>query len=277
MIPSNTSVPKTIYKYRPYEGLKRHSNFGTQVLSEFKLYASSARHFNDPFDNALPFRYSEESFTLDLFTKKYMRDHPLRNKLPHNELLFQATERYNFIKSYPERNWRKNKDTINEMDNNFYGILSLTVKNDDLLMWSHYANFHKGYCLGFDTVAFISFIGKEYEQYGCKIGPVDYRADYPTLEFILDPDIHSSINRCFSKNTCWAYEEEYRIVLNNKPDHIICYPRELVSEIYLGCNILPQHRDEIRNFLSCSELKPKLYQMDMSYNRFGLDVSEIFY
>lgn len=163
------------------------------------------------------------------------------------------------------------------MDNNFYGILSLSVKNDSLLMWSHYANFHNGYCIGLDAIALMTFIGNEFQQYGCKIGPVNYRNEYPRLDFKLDPDIGSSIQRCFSKNTCWEYEEEYRVVLNNKPDHIITYPKELISEIYLGCNMPTEHRDEVKHFLRQSNLTPRLYQMEMSYHRFGLDVSELSY
>ncbi len=277
MEPNKSPFPETIYKYRPYEGLKNTPNFGTQTLSEFKLYASSAKHFNDPFDNALPFRYSDESFTLDLFTQKYMRDHPLRKHLPYNELLMEATERYNYIKCYLDRNWRDNKDIINEMDHKFYGILSLTTKRDNLLMWSHYANYHQVFCIGFDTEPFMTFIGNQYQRFGCKIGPVDYQNEYPVLEFMLDPDIKSSIQRCFCKNTCWKYEDEYRLVLNNKPDHVIIYPKELVSEIYLGCKIKPDHRDEIKRFLSSSKLELKLYQMEMSYNCFGLEIEQLSY
>jgi len=271
------SVPETIYKYRSYEGINSERNFGTQALTAFKLYASSAKHFNDPFDNAMPFLYTDESFTLDLFTQKYLRDHPLRDKRSHIDLLMDATERYNYIKTYPEKHWRENKDMVNQMDNEFYGILSLTQKSDNLLMWSHYANFHKGYCIGWDAVGLMRFIGNTYQQYGCKIGPVDYRDQYPRLTFQIDPDIGSTIHRCFGKHTCWDYEKEYRVVLNNKADHIITYPKELISEIYLGCNMSGQHREEIKHFLRKEKLSPKLYQMEMSYNRFGLEDSEIAY
>lgn len=107
---NNISVPETIYKYRSYEGLGRANNFGTKALTEFKLYASSAKHFNDPFDNAMPFLYTEESFSLDLFTQKYLRDHPLRGNRSHIDLLMDATERYNYIKTYPEKHWKENKN-----------------------------------------------------------------------------------------------------------------------------------------------------------------------
>jgi len=274
---NNLNLPETLYKYRFYEGLKREHNFGTQALTEFKLYASSAQHFNDPFDNSMPFLYTEESFTLDLFTQKYLRDHPLRGRRPNIDLLMDATERYNYIKSYPERHWKENKEMINQMDNDFYGILSLTKKSDNLLMWSHYANFHKGYCIGWDANGLMEFFGNNYQQFGCKIGPVDYRDEYPKLVFQIDPDVGSSIQRCFSKHTCWDYEQEYRVVLNKKADHIITYPKELISEIYLGCKMSMEHSEEIKRFLRQTNLTPKLYQMEMSYNRFGLDQKEVAY
>ncbi|MBT2620300.1 DUF2971 domain-containing protein [Chryseobacterium sp. ISL-6] len=35
--------------------------------------------------------------------------------------------------------------------NRNFGIYSLTTKNSNLLMWSHYGNSHKGFCIGFNT------------------------------------------------------------------------------------------------------------------------------
>ncbi|MBL7103181.1 MAG: DUF2971 domain-containing protein [Bacteroidales bacterium] len=34
--------------------------------------------------------------------------------------------------------------------NDHYGILSLSAKWDNILIWGHYAEKHKGFCIGFN-------------------------------------------------------------------------------------------------------------------------------
>ncbi|MBV9575704.1 MAG: DUF2971 domain-containing protein [Gammaproteobacteria bacterium] len=48
-------------------------------------------------------------------------------------------------------NMLANNQVYNEYVHNQLGILSLSSCNDSILMWSHYADFHKGFCIGFKT------------------------------------------------------------------------------------------------------------------------------
>ncbi|RZF62539.1 DUF2971 domain-containing protein [Sphingobacterium corticibacterium] len=267
-------IPEILYKYRPYEGEGQGENFGTRTLLNFELFASSPINFNDPFDIALPYKYTKDSFTLENFISRYTDtyDHNKWGRKSRIELIYDATSRYNYICENPERHWKENADVIYEMDNEFYGILSLSTKPYNMLMWSHYANLHKGYCLGLDGRKFAEFLASKYKDYGFKLGPVKYSSDYPLIDFTKQLEKETTFIRCFTKNQCWGYEDEYRLVFHNKPNEVIAYPKELIKEVHLGCRISEQHKQEIRNFLIENNLDVvKLYQMKVGFESFGLE------
>lgn len=268
------SIPKILYKYRKYEGAKQEKNFGARTLLDLELFASSPNNFNDPFDMTLPFIYSPESFTLENFTRKYLEHYLLekRGRKRHNDILYEATDRYNNICANPEKNWRENASAISDLDNGFYGILSLSKKVDNILMWSHYADLHRGYCIGIDGHGLAEFIADSVQDYGCKLGPVNYSDDYPVLDFMKDSANETTFKRSFTKQTCWKYEKEYRFVFHNSPNKVIKYPKKLIKEIYLGCRMPEEHIIEIKLFLKENDLTDvKLSQMEMSYHRFELE------
>lgn len=44
---------------------------------------------------------------------------------------------------------RQVEDEINNLKS--FGVVSFSKRNDSILMWSHYADSHKGFCIGFHT------------------------------------------------------------------------------------------------------------------------------
>lgn len=94
--------------------------------------------------------------------------------------------------------FRKMKREMNEQR----GVLCFSTKWKNPVMWSHYADKHRGLCLGFDvadkSVGSVSYSGKrlavELEQLK---SPRDLPVDYVT-------------KLLFTKYTHWKYESEYR-------------------------------------------------------------------
>jgi hypothetical protein len=100
-----------------------------------------------------------------------------------------------------------------------YGVLSLSESCDNILMWSHYANNHKGMCIGYnvnsDCAEHIQPV--EYGKY-CKIKTslvYNYIFDSKTN---YEKDI---INKYFfTKAKDWEYEKEWRmLILGKKKEH----------------------------------------------------------
>lgn len=114
------------------------------------------------------------------------------------------------------------------------GILCLTQKNDNLLMWAHYADNHQGVCFEFD-------LSKDLKTF-CFPKKVNYGIDYPKIDFINDQP--SATNVIFYKSVDWCYEKEYRVIdlyayKNAKAGNIKpvrkSFNREALTGIYFGC------------------------------------------
>jgi len=103
-----------------------------------------------------------------------------------------------------------------------YGVLALGEDPSVVLMWSHYADEHKGLCLGFtrtDT--------NELGEYG-KCYPVIYSADLPsfTPEQLTNPQYVGKA--LTTKADFWSYELEWRMI-SHEGGNAIDFPGDLTS------------------------------------------------
>jgi len=126
------------------------------------------------------------------------------------------------------------------------GILSLTEKRDNLLMWAHYAAEHTGYVIGFDTTHqyWNNFGDETGNDHASVLRKVDYSDRRPS------PGHVAAVTRTemyFTKSREWQYEQEWRVFrVLEQADHVIglendlpiClfnYPKESVREVLVGC------------------------------------------
>jgi hypothetical protein len=135
------------------------------------------------------------------------------------------------------------------------GIFCATRRNDNLLMWAHYAEQHRGVVFGFRPDA-------ERDSFLCLLEPVTYSDIRPTfykpLESLmwdmsaLTPDYMRAFTRSLTavKGTEWEYEQELRLVIPSYvpegQDAVFMpfHPHEL-AELYLGYRVDDAYRDEI--------------------------------
>lgn len=130
-----------------------------------------------------------------------------------------------------------------------------TRSRDNLLMWAHYADQHRGVVLGFRPDI-------ERDSFLAIAKPVRYSDKRPAFYRRLDEKI--TVNwpwtegemtefrnaLIYSKSTHWSYEEELRIdiphgvPIGQDAIFIKFYPSEL-TELYLGCRVDPMFRGEI--------------------------------
>jgi len=89
------------------------------------------------------------------------------------------------------------------------GVISFSETYDNLLMWTHYANEHKGIVIAFDENE-VSF-----EKYKKKLKTVKYRKRIPYHLLKVDILNDESIIQLFEyKSDEWIYEKEHRIILD---------------------------------------------------------------
>ena len=103
-----------------------------------------------------------------------------------------------------ERKWLRE---MKKLANKEYGIICFTDNWEQPMMWSHYADRHRGLCLGFDVVNARPVI------------PVDYVPDLLKakdfkLEKFDDLQVTDLMRTWFVKYDAWAYEAERRMVFN---------------------------------------------------------------
>jgi hypothetical protein len=106
-----------------------------------------------------------------------------------------------------EQRWAM-RHTKKEMEKRF-GILSFTKHWRSPLLWSHYADGHRGICLGFDVDG--------------DIRPMQYTAERPPLPEVVTQETVMTL--LFTKWTGWSYEEEWRGLsdLDRNPETNLCY------------------------------------------------------
>ena len=120
---------------------------------------------------------------------------------------------------------------ILDMKDTKLGIFSLSKTYRDELLWAHYANSHKGFCIEYDLEKLLS---RQNPKHRCF--DVQYTNNIPNLDFSqllgqTNPDI--LIKKMLGyKSQRWEYEQELRIITENQG--INTYDYRAVKAIYFG-------------------------------------------
>lgn len=162
-------------------------------------------------------------------------------------------------------------------------VLCLAEKNDNLLMWSHYADSHTGVVAGIKCV-------EEDDSAWLAAQRVEYQEHFPTIT--VDEFIETSLGisekkleeialRKFvtTKSRDWEYEKEWRVV-SHLIDSSVSYEdwKILSSElesIYFGCNISEENKMDILNILRQKYPNTKVYQSNKASSRYMLQMTRI--
>lgn len=203
--------PKFLYKYRP---INRHT---VNMILFNEAYFSLPIEFNDPFDcNIIPnLIFTEEE------KEKFISDLMKDGKLTQEEFNSLTNDTEKIF----EHGW---KYTFNSIRNNLR-MFCLSEVNNNVMMYSHYAESHKGICLEF-KVTDDSF-WKELEY-------VRYKNEVPFFH-----PFHNDINfihkelieiETIIKSYIWCYENEWRIIKDGPYPMIHKFPSNILSSIIFG-------------------------------------------
>jgi len=122
------------------------------------------------------------------------------------------------------------------------GLFCLSERNDDLLMWGHYADKHSGFCVEFERTAANSL--------GNHCVPVIYSQDYPTfsIESIQAADAHAKI--VTTKSVHWEHEKEWRVI-SRQGDMLHDLPGDITGIIF-GLRMNQDRRRHVVSILGSS-------------------------
>ena len=144
-----------------------------------------------------------------------------------------------------------------------YGVLSLSAKNDNILMWSHYADYHKGFCIQFKRSATNPLGATQ---------PVKYVKEYPSFNYFDDLPGNIAKKTIFTKSCDWSYEEEWRGI--QKANTEVRYTEDMITGIIFGLRIPDQHKREIYQIFESNEYM-LFYQAKLIPRKFKLEINQI--
>jgi hypothetical protein len=245
-----------IYKFRDFK-IDHHKS----VLYDNLIYFPSISELNDPFDSKITFNFKE----LDAVERKNFLD-----KIKKKMLEKQQKDHYNAFESFFNFNNQITFQYLNNLEidaaQKRIGIFSTSLIWNNILMWSHYANNHSGFAIGFKE----EILRKSQKfHFGSK---VEYPKSqkFPLLKPSMN-DLDIFYKRFYVKSYDWKYEQEFRLINEFKKEdekRTLNYPLEAIEEVIIGFNMEELSRQEIIKF--CKKNNIKVYITEAIPFRFKL-------
>jgi hypothetical protein len=238
---------------------------GNKLLTERSVFLASPANLNDPFDASLPFRYDPSEMTPENIFKKLIevgrRAYPDVTEEKLHERAFNEQRSGRFEN---DTYWKEVHEDTKQNLHKTFGLLSLTTKNDNLLMWAHYGNCHNGFCVGFDSDILFDTIGGT-------IGPVIYQEEFPVVSMFGDSG-ETMIRFLNTKSPHWSYEEEYRITKHSASNKAFEIRKEAITEVVFGCNMPADQQAEVVDLLETELPHVKVFSAQTSLEKFQLEI-----
>ncbi len=127
------------------------------------------------------------------------------------------------------------------------GISSFSEINDELLLWAHYANNYRGFCIEFDPKKLSFFPERNNTKYS--LDPVLYFEEFIEVEEAKKYSLQYLLT---AKANRWEYEKEWRLISTLNPsesyNRLLFYKLESVKALYIGYRLLNE-QESIFNLL----------------------------
>lgn len=228
-----------LYKYRSISS-KEDRERTRQIVVDGKIWYASPGQLNDPFDcrTAVSMEGAE-------------------NLLPPGA---------------SERVIRECKDEAEEYfkrrDEEDLCVLSLSARNDDILMWSHYADYHRGICLELRVPLSNGLHPVKYSDER----PRTYFADIMKEPHQRPPRFDAAaIPTVTTKAKQWTYEEEWRCIefggRGLRP-----LPHNMLTGIIFGWRMSQNDKHVVRSWLKGRPGSIALYEARERDGEFALDI-----
>jgi hypothetical protein len=248
-------TPLTLYKYQSFD------QYALINLIKRQLYFSKPANFNDPFDCNPPFEIVKDYRTeknLKAFYEKIKKYEIAKSGLADSFFDIQYMRDGKPNKRF-ERDFIDSPKHIKEQIEEKTGVVCFSESVENFLLWSHYANKHKGFCLEFDTATLLSSYA------GSKLYEVKYvRASSPIrlhLSYLLKSNaLELLLTR---KSHLWKYEKEWRMFCDTGGDKLYTYNPAALTKVYFGHNMSLEDKTTILSIIKGTQIIPYFMGMDM--------------
>ncbi len=275
---------ETFFKYHCIKTAKIILNDGTRRWA-------SPSEFNDPFDNDVPIYLSGDikllaQNQLERFLAYLSSEYPIIGCNENPILAKYEWMRQNFkgdiskeikhklLKDHIEQIPEMRRKFNNDLDNirrkpDDTALFCVSEINDNILMWSHYADNHTGVVIEFKCVD---------ESPLTLAKPINYSKNFPVLEEVpIGGDLLTKKYldmRWYTKSMCWAYEKEWRIASTHrdksKTIEDLPFNKKELKAIYLGCKMSLENKKDIVELVKLKYPSMHVYEASKHSKKFAL-------
>ena len=269
-------------------------SYALETLQSNLLKTATISSLNDPFEvlyrlaGTMTFtkakRYlKRRTKTQDFFTAAQFHNPEIRSRKDLKK--FMAVERdtiaKNLVKGFPELN----AQVLIEREASADRILRVVCFSEstvgcleEILIWSHYANKHRGVRVGFEFPEGI--------EAPFKIIPIQYQQERVAIDLTEGVEIDrvkTAINASIRvKSLAWKYECEHRMITtkefclpkklpNGERGDFLPFQREWVKHVDVGVRSSPQEIKAMKEFLGKEYPNVQLRQADFHPTDYALD------
>lgn len=278
-----------------------------KVISSKCLRWSSPLKFNDPFDHQIGFTFKfggpeiaqaiyEESLRIifegktnfiapTLFTQLALNLHAKINRIPREVIMKGLQEASQEIADNFEYHTEKLHDAIRGHLTHAR-ILCVSEVNDNVVMWSHYADAHQGVVLKLNCVeeldnTLLAARKVNYSRAFPMFPTVDEYVRHLTGENPLDL-VPLTWEIAYTKHSDWEYEKEWRVHMplkENEPPGdgytlLEEHPR-VFGAVYLGCRMSGEARDQILKAVEQHIPHVQVFQAKKCTSSFDLEFEKV--
>ncbi len=245
-----------LYKYGR---LNEHSE---ALFTTPTIWFSAPSQLNDPFECRpwLTFNGTQDQIVAS-FTRTLMRRHPeLTREQAHARALRM------FLSKEPTLDWEQTRRGMIRQFSERIGLHCLSQVNNSILMWSHYAQDHRGYCLQFEATDFTPVFGRAQQ--------VRYAEELPSVDIFTTPTADQVDQIFTTKFMGWSYEREWRLIDHERGPGLRDYPAELLKGVIFGLRMPPGDRAKIREWLENCGHPVRLYEAIQHERQFAIEVRD---
>lgn len=233
------NFPDSFFKYR------KLTELAIETIEENYIWLADISSLNDPFECSIQFDndeclrtyYGSEKFreSFRVQTGHLLNESEIKKlktaEKPFVQFQMICSNRSIPFKQSPEEQHAKIQSRWNEIvdeTNINLRICSFSLNNSSLLLWSHYADEHKGLAIEY---AFL-----EVDAIRTFLQPVLYRNNVHKIGLFEEYTTMQMIASSLVKSRDWEYEQEWRVTVFNQGEN--GFPRKLKvpdpKAIYLG-------------------------------------------
>lgn len=254
-------IPNYLYKYEKIneQTLRR--------LKNAQIFFNTPSSFNDPFDcSVLEASVLLKPDDYTYFCKRFLKEKGIDSDadIKVSDIPEKCINQINNViqKKLEEKQYH----WLHEI-----GCTCFSENKDHILMWSHYADGHKGFCLEFNT-SFDPFQ---------KARKVDYSYNFPSIDpkRLVGENQASGdgiLSPLFTKYKCWNYENEWRI-FHREPNKPYGYEVDALNAVYFGSAADDTDIEIVCLLLQGQSKKIKFYKARKNISTYSLHFDEFLY